>query len=107
MLTGMLRCFLFGLTATFMSSYAYAGEADVLDVKVDPLGNEKYRFHVTVEHTDDGWDHYANRWQVVGPGGEVLGTRKLTHPHVEEMPFTRSHVITVPDGILQVTVRAR
>ena len=103
----MLRCFLVSVFFVGFSGAAQAGEADIIAVKVEALGNDKYRFDVTVEHEDDGWDHYANAWQVLGPDGEVLGTRKLAHPHVEEMPFTRSKVITVPQGVTEVTVRAR
>ncbi|WP_211250250.1 hypothetical protein [Fodinicurvata fenggangensis] len=86
---------------------AYGGEADVLEVQVN--GAEGlYRFEVTVRHTDEGWDHYANAWEVVGPDGEVLATRELAHPHVEEQPFTRSLPnVEIPDGISEVSVRAR
>ena len=103
----MLRCFLFCLAVFSVSPVAAADKADVIDVKVEPLGERQFKFHVTVEHPDDGWDHYADGWQVVGPDGQVLGTRELTHPHVEENPFTRSHIVSVPEGISQVTVRAR
>ena len=102
----MLRCFLLSAALSITAVPAHAGEADVIDVKVEKLAGSKYRFHVTVDHEDDGWDHYANAWQVVSPDGNVLGTRKLKHPHVEEMPFTRSHVVIVPAGITEVTVRA-
>ena len=104
---GMLRCFLFCLSIFGFSAPASAGEADVIAVEVEALGGNKFRFDVTVEHEDDGWDHYANGWQVLTLDGEVLGTRELAHPHVEEMPFTRSKVISVPAGITTVTVRAR
>jgi len=102
----MLRCFLFGAIA-LSAMPAFAGEADVLKVKVEAVGEREFRFHVTVEHADDGWDHYADGWQVLGPDGEVLGTRELAHPHINDMPFTRSHTISVPAGITEVTVRAR
>ena len=103
----MLRCLFLSIALFCATAPAWAGEADVLDVEVEALGEGKFRFDVTVEHADDGWDHYANGWQVLGPNGDVLGTRELAHPHVEEMPFTRSHVITVPGGVREVTVRAR
>ncbi len=104
---GMLRCFLFGIAASLFATSAVADEADVIGVKVEALGDREFRFHVTVDHLDDGWDHYADAWQVLGPDGGVLGTRELSHPHVEEMPFTRSTVISIPAGITEVTVRAR
>ncbi len=83
-----------------------AGQADVLKVVVTPQG-DAYRFDVTVAHEDTGWDHYADAWEVVGPGGKVLGVRTLLHPHVDEQPFTRAlSGIKVPAGTEQVTVRA-
>ena len=85
----------------------WAGEADVLDVKVQKSGDGVYRFDVTVRHADTGWDHYANKWEIVAPDGTVLATRVLAHPHVQEQPFTRSKGgVEVPAGVTQVIVRA-
>lgn len=95
------------LMATVLSSLtAFAGPADVVDVKITKAGTGSYRFDVTVKHADEGWDHYADRWEVVTADGMVLGTRVLHHPHVDEQPFTRSDVITVPSDVTTVTVRA-
>lgn len=102
----MLRCFLFSIPALIFAGNAAADKADVIDVTVKQIEANKYEFNVTVDHWDDGWDHYANSWQVLAPNGDVLGTRTLAHPHVEEMPFTRSKVINIPKGITSVTVRA-
>jgi hypothetical protein len=86
---------------------AAAGEADVLDAKASPTGDGVYRFDVTVRHADEGWDHYADRWDVVGPDGAVLGSRELLHPHEHEQPFTRSlGGVRIPEGVTRVTVRA-
>ena len=86
---------------------ALAGEADVLKVEAVPEGGGTWRFHVTVAHGDTGWDHYADKWEVVAPDGRVLGTRTLLHPHENEQPFTRSlGGVAVPDGVATVTVRA-
>ena len=85
----------------------WAGEADVIEVAVKPTGGEIYFFKVTVRHADEGWDHYANKWDVVVPDGTVLGTRTLYHPHVDEQPFTRSlSDVKIPESIAEVTVRA-
>lgn len=85
----------------------FAGEADVLKVKVTKERAGSYRFDVTVKHADKGWDHYANKWEVVGPDGKVLGTRTLLHPHDDEQPFTRSlGAVRIPSGVESVTVRA-
>jgi hypothetical protein len=65
---------------------AGAGEADVLEVSVTSTGGGTYRFDVTVQHADTGWDHYADAWEVLAPDGTVLGARRLLHPHTEEQP---------------------
>lgn len=84
-----------------------AGEADVLKVEVVAASGGAFSFHVTVAHEDSGWDHYADKWQVIGPGGAVLGERVLLHPHVNEQPFTRSlSGVLIPEGINSVTLRA-
>lgn len=68
-----------------------------------------WRFSVTVEHNDEGWDHYADAWQVVDPETlEVYGERVLLHPHDNEQPFTRSESgVRIPEGVEAVLVRAR
>jgi hypothetical protein len=86
---------------------AHAGEADVIEVEVVKLGDGAYRFDVTLSHNDEGWDHYADKWDVVGPDSTVLGTRTLYHPHVDEQPFRRSlSGVKIPGGINEVTIRA-
>lgn len=85
-----------------------SGEADVVDVKIAKEGNGSYRFDVTVRHADEGWKHYADRWDVLAPDGTVLGSRVLAHPHVNEQPFTRSlQGVKIPDAVENVTIRAR
>ena len=87
--------------------FGYAGEADVTSVEVKKTGEGTYQFHVTVSHHDEGWKHYANRWDIVAPDGSNLGTRTLYHPHVDEQPFTRSlSGVKIHDGIRNVSIRA-
>ena len=86
---------------------ARAGEADVLAVKAVQEKDGTWAFDVTVHHADEGWKHYANGWEVVGPDGNVIAKRKLHHPHVEEQTFTRlmRHIV-IPEEVTTVTVRA-
>jgi len=89
------------------ASGAIAGEADVVDVSVSRTGDNTYSFSVAVRHADTGWDHYANRWQVLAPDGTVLGERVLLHPHESEQPFTRSLTgVVIPPEIGEVIIRA-
>lgn len=83
-----------------------AGEADVLEVEIISLGGDKFRINTTVEHADAGWDHYANRWDVLAPDGTLLGSRELLHPHDNEQPFTRSLTLSIPASVSSVTIQA-
>ncbi len=87
---------------------APSGCADVVEAEAVATGDGTYSFSATVRSADTGWDKYADAWQVLGPDGEVLGTRELLHPHVDEQPFTRSLAgVEVPGDVAEVTVRAR
>ena len=89
-----------------LSSASFAGEVRILDVRVECPSS--CTFAVTLEHADQGWNHYANQWDVVMLDGKVLKSRVLHHPHVDEQPFTRSlSGVTVPQGVQQVRIRAR
>lgn len=89
------------------AAVSYAGKADVIGVTVKKIGEHTYQFSVTVSHNDEGWKHYADKWDIVAPDGRILGTRTLYHPHVDEQPFTRSlSGVKIPQGISTVTIRA-
>lgn len=97
----------FNILLLLLASSVSAGEADIIDVKARKVGLNQYVFSVTVSHADDGWDHYADKWDVLDLQGNLLGTRVLHHPHVNEQPFTRSlSGVTVPSGSQSVILRA-
>jgi len=88
--------------------------ADVTFVRAQKEDEGTWRFEVTVQHPDTGWEDYADGWDVVLPDGTALKpnpddafTRVLLHPHVDEQPFTRSQSgIKIPPGVTTVRVRA-
>ena len=85
----------------------FAGNVDVINVKVTKSGPDSYDFSVTVRHDDSGWEHYADRWDVIAPDGTVLGSRTLYHPHVNEQPFTRRlSGVKIPSNVESVTLQA-
>ncbi|MFC1233542.1 hypothetical protein [Vibrio sp. F74] len=95
------------ITALLLPFSALAGEADIIDVQVSKTSKDTYRFDVTVSHADSGWEHYANKWDIVDKDGNVLGTRTLHHPHENEQPFTRGlSDIHISSKNHSVTVRA-
>ena len=92
---------------TFFSMVAISGEVTIVDAKANKTAKDIYHFSVTLKHADTGWDHYANQWQILTPDHQVLGTRTLFHPHVDEQPFTRSlGGVKVPDGISTIIIQA-
>lgn len=101
-----------GLVVAFLaipagSSGVRAGDVEIVDATARKDANG-YRFSVTLQHGDTGWDHYADLWAVYTPDGQLLGERVLAHPHVNEQPFTRSlSGVQVPDGVNFVIIRAR
>jgi hypothetical protein len=79
-----------------------------VSVEVVELTDSTFRFDVTIASADTGWDKYADAWEVRAENGEVLGTRVLAHPHVDEQPFTRSLAgVDVPQGTQRVEIAAR
>ncbi len=94
------------LIAVFAIVPALAGEADVINATIHKVGRDEFRINATLEHADTGWDHYANKWEVFDTEGNLLGTRVLHHPHVDEQPFTRSLTLTIPKDISEVIIRA-
>lgn len=95
-------CLLLGIGAA-----AVAGEANVTNVAIECDASRTCTFNVTVRHADAGWEHYADHWRVLSPGGNELGRRILHHPHVTEQPFSRSlSGVHIPAEIGEVTVEA-
>ncbi|MFV2032471.1 MAG: hypothetical protein ACC663_08240 [Gammaproteobacteria bacterium] len=85
---------------------AYSGEVTIVDVEVSCT--KDCMFSVTLQHADEGWEHYANQWDVVTLDGKLIKSRVLIHPHVDEQPFTRSlSGVKIPQGMKAVKIRAK
>lgn len=93
------------LLVSGLTAGVFAGEADVTNVTIKKQGDE-FVVNATVVHADDGWDHYADRWDVLDENGNVLGERVLAHPHENNVPFTRSTRVKIPASVKVITVRA-
>ncbi|MGB3316315.1 MAG: hypothetical protein WBB85_18090 [Albidovulum sp.] len=95
------------LVAALAASPAFADAPDVVAAEAVHQG-AGWTISVTLAHPDTGWDHYASGWEVLSPDGTRLGYRELTHPHIEEQPFTRSlSGVAIPDGLAYVLIRPR
>ena len=96
-----------GLALLLAAAPARGGEADVVEARVSCDARRVCSFDVTVRHADAGWDHYADRYEVLAPEGGVLATRPLRHPHLEEQPVTRRlEGVAIPAGLSSVRLRA-
>ena len=99
-----MKNFLFGLL--LLAPATHAGEVSIVGVSVECPGS--CTFTVTLEYADQGWEHYANQWDVVTLDGKLLKSRVLHHPHEQEQPFTRSlSGVLIPPGESKVKIRAR
>jgi len=100
-----MRSLMILLVAT--TSPAFADPAHVVEIGATPAASG-WRFDVTLEHGDTGWDDYADGWRVELADGTIVGDRPLAHPHENEQPFTRSTSgVTIPQDVTEVFIRAR
>ena len=91
----------------FSAGFAMADPAEIVSAKISNSGGS-YSVSVTLKHGDTGWDDYADGWRVELEDGQILGTRVLHHPHVNEQPFTRSlSGVSVPESTTKVFIRSR
>ena len=99
----LITCLLLLISSPYFQ--ARAGEVDVIQVKLKQESPGIYTASVTLKHNDQGWKHFANRWEILDLEGNILATRVLAHPHAEQ-PFTRQLTdISIPDDVDQVRVR--
>ncbi|MBU2981519.1 hypothetical protein KO498_06790 [Lentibacter algarum] len=99
---------LLALPLAMMLANTALAEAPVIHAVEATYGDMGWRFDVTLEHPDSGWDHYADGWEITDAAGNQIGYRELMHPHVDEQPFTRSlRNVMLADGVTSVFIRAR
>ncbi len=91
----------------FISNVCIASDVKILNVKAEKTPAQKFNISVTLEHDDEGWEHYSNAWRIYSPEGELIGERVLHHPHVDEQPFTRTLLgLSIPAELSEVIVVA-
>ena len=89
----------------FSTSLDYA---QVTKVRAAQSTDGSWCFDAQVRHNDEGWDHYADGWQITDLQGNELNERILAHPHDNEQPFTRGLCnINIPNNLSSVVVRAK
>jgi len=96
-----------GFILALMPINALADEPTVVDVRVTKESFWGGRdFLVSVLHKDEGWKHFADKFEILTVDGEILKTRLLAHPHVDEQPVNRDgRGVNLPEGTTAVLVR--
>ncbi len=100
--------------ADVMTDLSDQADADVTYVRATLAADGTWTFEVTISHPDTGESDYADGWDVVTDNNEIIKvnendtfTRLLTHPHVNEQPFTRSQSgLVIPEEVDGVFIRA-
>jgi len=83
-----------------------AGKPNVVSPRIIMIGEPSNSFQVTVAHEDTGWEHYANRWEVIGPTRKFTATRILPHPHICQPHFIQSlYPVIIPASVTYVIGR--
>ena len=89
-----------------LTGMARADSPQVVAASATRDADGTWTISVSLRHPDTGWDHFADDWQVLTPDGAVIGDRALTHPHVDEQPFTRSlSGVKIPADVNAVLIR--
>lgn len=82
-------------------------DAEIQFVQASETSAGVWSFNVRLNHPDTGWEDYTDGWHVETLDGRILGVRILLHPHVNEMPFSRSQGgIQIPPDVTEVQVRS-
>ncbi len=81
---------------------------DVIDATATRDDDGSWTVSATISSPYDSPERYADAWRVIGPHGEELAIRELTHDHAGEQPFTRSHSgVQIAPSITEVTIEGR
>ena len=84
------------------------GFAEVTFVSASQQFDGSWCIKTSVLHNDEGWEHYANGWAVFDAKDNLLWERPLTHPHVNEQPFTRRLCdVQIPAQLNKLVVKAK
>ena len=89
------------LTLTDWDTFDYA---HVLGTTFSRTAENTYTVSATVRHNDQGWDNYADAFEVKGDNVQN-GLRELAHPHDDEQPFTRSQSGVEATGLVYVEAK--
>jgi hypothetical protein len=81
---------------------------DVVDVRVQARGENRFDFDATLSSPYDTPQRYADAFRVMSTEGVAYGERTLFHDHASEQPFTRDlYGVFIPLQVRTVVVQGR
>ena len=99
---------LIGLASMQASGSETQQYPDVVGVEVQPRGENRFDFAVTISSPYDTAQRYADGFRVMGADGRTYGERKLLHDHANEQPFTRELTgVAIPPDVDTIIVQGR
>jgi hypothetical protein len=85
---------------------AHADKPVAINARVSLVGENRYQFEVNIVHEDDSWDHFVDRWEVIGNGGKVIATDNLFYPRIgQDFVYRVLRGVKVEAGTEFVTYR--
>ncbi len=61
---------------------AIADKPQAISARVILVGDSRFQFEVNIVHEDDSWEHYVDRWEVIGNGGKIIATDNVFYPRI-------------------------
>ena len=93
------------LLLLLISSLVKAAEVEVKCEKVEHRGGDLFTFYISVDHNDENWEHYVDRFELLNEKGKIFAVRVLRHPHVNQRPFTRSVTTMLKEPLNKFSAR--
>ena len=72
------------MIAGLPTAVALANMPKAIGAKVVRMGDDRYQFEVNIAHEDDSWEHFVDRWEVIGKGGKILASYYMYYPRIGE-----------------------
>ncbi len=84
-----------------------AQKADVIEAKVKKSFGGKYVAYVKIDHKDEGYEHFADRWEIFDQNGKRLTIRIIFSPTTEKETIeSYLYGFAVPEGTKKLIFKA-
>ena len=78
----MKRLAVFCVFLMFIGFHAEAGKPRFVHARVVAAGDNRYHFTAQIAHFDLSWEHFVDRWEIIGENRRVLATDNIYYPQI-------------------------